>query len=357
MKIDVPSRGAIAMLLLLLGSANSAKADNAPDIFSAIASGATLTISTGNISPDKSLVFLNGSALTVTSYSAASGVIVATLPALAAGTYRLEIKPSINGNAIASADVTIGAAGLQGPAGPAGATGPQGPAGATGATGAVGATGATGSSGPQGPAGLAGANGAQGPVGPAGANGAIGPAGPAGPQGSVGATGPTGAAGADGAVGPQGPAGPATGPSAVEEFTPTGAVTVITNGNSAGVLPVTLPNPGVYLILARMQVHTNAPGSSSFSFHSQLQSSIQSSNANGAVSDSGLSTVTLLNALPGAGDQGASSIPILATVVATSAGNRFFIQASNVTPSGANAQTGITIDNATIKAIQLGSLQ
>jgi hypothetical protein len=116
-----------------------------------------LTINGANFGTAPAVVLQTTPLAVVTS---SSTQIVAILPAgTMPGSYLLEVT---SGTHMASFDVTIGAAGPQGPQGlvgpqgPAGATGPQGPQGLTGAAGpagATGATGATGAIGPQGPKG------------------------------------------------------------------------------------------------------------------------------------------------------------------------------------------------------------
>jgi hypothetical protein len=140
--------------------------------------------------------------------------IVAKLPAgVKAGTYRLYVVRA-PGNASAALDVTICAAGGQGPkgeVGPAGPAGPQGPKGDVGPAGPQGPKGETGAQGPKGDTGdigPAGAKGDVGPQGPQGAKGEIGPIGLTGPKGDKGDPGLTGAQGAQGDVGPMGPIGP-----------------------------------------------------------------------------------------------------------------------------------------------------
>ncbi|MBI4886684.1 MAG: choice-of-anchor D domain-containing protein [Acidobacteria bacterium] len=128
-------------------------------------------------------VALGGQALPVE--SATASAIVALLPALDPGTYRLEVR----GRRPVDFDLlslTLGATGAAGPAGPTGSQGPQGP---------------------QGPQGVAG------PAGPAGPPGATGPAGPPGPEGPAGPQGLQGVAGPTGPEGPAGPTGPAGGSS------------------------------------------------------------------------------------------------------------------------------------------------
>jgi hypothetical protein len=116
-----------------------------------------LTINGANFGTAPAVVLQTTPLAVVTSSSTQIVAILraGTMP----GSYLLEVT---SGTHMASFDVTIGAAGPQGPQGlvgpqgPAGATGPQGPQGLTGAAGpagATGATGATGAIGPQGPKG------------------------------------------------------------------------------------------------------------------------------------------------------------------------------------------------------------
>jgi hypothetical protein len=123
-------------------------------------------------------VTLNGLALTGVQVDATGRQLMASMPSLPNGTYKLQVT---NRNWQAELDVTVGYGHEEaGVAGPPGATGPQGPAG---------------------------------PAGPAGPQGPGGPQGPAGPQGPVGPPGGIGPQGEPGPVGPMGPAGPAgTGP-------------------------------------------------------------------------------------------------------------------------------------------------
>src|ERR1700733_12191624 len=136
-----------------------------------------LTISGSGFPSAPTAIFLGTVALSLASWTSTG--IVANFPAatppssFAAGGYILLIE--FGSQSFAGFDMTLGAAGPQGPQGPAGATGPAGPTGATGSQGPAGPTGATGS---QGPAGPTGATGSQGPAGPTGATGSQGPAGP-----------------------------------------------------------------------------------------------------------------------------------------------------------------------------------
>jgi len=125
-------------------------------------------------------VTLDAKPIGVVSFS--SSTIVANLPEIAPGTYRLVVNAKSGSD---QQDVTLGSIGPAGPAGPAGPIGPMGPIGLIG---------------PQGPAG---------PQGVKGETGAVGPQGPEGQMGPQGQIGPTGAQGPAGVQGPQGPAGPA----------------------------------------------------------------------------------------------------------------------------------------------------
>jgi hypothetical protein len=224
-------------------------------------------------------VTLNGLTLTGVQVDSTGQQLVASMPSLQPGTYKLQV---INKNWLADLDVTItgaepegysgsqGPAGPAGPAGPTGPEGPQGPQGPQGPAGPEGAAGATGPAGPQGPVGPAGAIGAQGlpgpqgPIGPAGATGAQGLAGPqglGGPQGPVGPPGGIGPQGEQGPVGPMGPAGPAgTGP-----FFVAGWVRADAGVRYGGGYTVVRLSPGTYRItipatpLGRFLVTTVSP--------------------------------------------------------------------------------------------------
>ncbi len=114
-----------------------------------------------------------GTAVLVLQSGALKTSIMATLPALAPGTYNLTVTPKkSNGDDddsnLENFQVAIGPIGPQGPMGlqgPIGATGPAGPVGPTGNTGA---TGPTGNTGPQGVQGIKGDTGATGPQGTSG---------------------------------------------------------------------------------------------------------------------------------------------------------------------------------------------
>src|SRR5580658_10292929 len=107
-----------------------------PVVRSAIINSATnqITIAGSSLLPTSGspVVYLDGELLTLLSSS--STKIVASMPALPAGSFRLLVGAGVF-------DVTNGA------------VGPAGPVGATGATGATGPAGPAGPAGPQGPAG------------------------------------------------------------------------------------------------------------------------------------------------------------------------------------------------------------
>jgi hypothetical protein len=113
-----------------------------PVVRSAIINSTTeqITIAGSSLLPASGppAVYLDGEQLTLVSSS--STQIVATMPALPAGSFRLVVGAGVF-------DVTNGAVGPAGAQGPAGATGPAGPQGPTGAAGPAGPIG------PQGPSG------------------------------------------------------------------------------------------------------------------------------------------------------------------------------------------------------------
>lgn len=125
----------------------------------------------------ESAVYLAGIPLGGVAVSSGGTVLTASLPlGMLPGGYRLQIS---NGPATVqngTFDMTIGAAG---PEGPRGDPGPAGPAGADGAPGPAGADGAVGPAGPPGPIGPAG------PAGPAGVSGIVAIAGFGGSIGNV----------------------------------------------------------------------------------------------------------------------------------------------------------------------------
>jgi len=131
--------------MLLLFAASLMAYGQTPVVRSAIINSATkqITVAGSSLLPasGSQVVYLDGEQLTLVSSS--STQIVATMPALPAGSFRLLVGAGVF-------DVTNGAVGPGGAQGPAGATGPAGPQGPTGPTGA---TGPAGPIGPQGPAG------------------------------------------------------------------------------------------------------------------------------------------------------------------------------------------------------------
>jgi hypothetical protein len=133
----------------------------APSIVSAVANFSTnqLTITGSNFGNGAPKVVLDGSALTVVSYNETS--VVATLATgTNPGAYLLTLTTA--GSSKVSFDVTLGAAGPQGPQGPQGLVGPQG---GPGMPGLQGPQGVPGPQGPLGPQGALGPEGAQGPAG------------------------------------------------------------------------------------------------------------------------------------------------------------------------------------------------
>ena len=92
-----------------------------------------LTITGTAFGTAKPTVELDGTALTVTSYSQTQ--IVTNLPA-SSGSFVLSVKA---GSATGTFDLTLGVAGPQGPQGPQGVQGPQGPQGEQGPQGPQGA--------------------------------------------------------------------------------------------------------------------------------------------------------------------------------------------------------------------------
>jgi IPT/TIG domain len=142
----------LLVFVLLAGAVARADSDHQLTVLNASASGKTLTINGANFGPVKPVVRVNGSPLVVVSWSPTH--IVATLPALAPGTYLLTVirgsrrgdRDDDDATRLGTFDLTIGAVGPQGPIGATGATGPQGPQGMAGPQGPQGPTGATGPS-------------------------------------------------------------------------------------------------------------------------------------------------------------------------------------------------------------------
>ena len=208
MKLSCSLRALMCALFVLIASSARADDGRSQTILNASYNPASkvITIAGTKLSSGNKLptVKFNGTAVSVVTYSATTGIVTATLSsAPAAGTYLLSIG-SGDDDSSTTLDLTIGAVGATGATG---AQGPQGPQGMKGDTGATGATGATGSIGAQGLKGDTGATGAQGASGPQGLKGDTGATGATGAQGSQGIQGLTGETGATGSAGPQGAKG------------------------------------------------------------------------------------------------------------------------------------------------------
>ncbi len=108
-----------------------------------------------------------GDFVNVTVGATTDSEIMATLPVVTSGHYRVVVSTGNGQNDSDYIDITLGTVGPQGPAGP------QGPQGETGIQGPVG---------PVGPQGIQGETGPIGPVGPNGPQGIPGPQGPTGPS-------------------------------------------------------------------------------------------------------------------------------------------------------------------------------
>jgi hypothetical protein len=134
-------------------------------------------------------------------------VLTAGLPD---GDYLLRVSHSkhFHNSSTAAYDLTIGAAGPQGPQGDPGSQGPQGKLGDQGPQGKLGDQGPQGKTGPQGEQGPQGEPGERGLPGLRGEPGEPGEPGIQGLQGIQGKWGPEGPQGIQGKVGPQGPPGP-----------------------------------------------------------------------------------------------------------------------------------------------------
>ena len=177
-------------------------------------SAVTPTITAAVISVDGSTLFVEGSgfgrAPTVTlggfflggvSVSLTGTQLVAAMPGLPPGSYRLVVDAGPGSSRSWAFEITLGAQGAPGPEGPPGEPGPpgaegppgpEGPQGDPGTIGPQGEKGDPGAVGPEGPQGLQGAQGLPGAQGDPGAMGLPGPAGPQGAPGETGATGPKG---------------------------------------------------------------------------------------------------------------------------------------------------------------------
>lgn len=184
----------VALLCLCLQAAPAPAAKGGPPVQLKIqsvnvayqSSGAPeyLMITGVNFGAAGGIVALNAIAQEVKTWTP-TGIMVMVAGVTEPGTYLLEVAAAGNQGAVSydAADVTLGAAGSEGPPGaqgPAGTSGPQGPAGPAGPMGATG---------PQGPQGETGPAGPQGATGPEGPQGATGPAGPPGEAGNAGISG------------------------------------------------------------------------------------------------------------------------------------------------------------------------
>jgi collagen triple helix repeat protein len=175
---------------------NSDDDDKTVVLTATVSADQTTLFITGANFGTRPLVMLGSFVLGGVQVSAAGNQIVALMPALDPGTYRLCVMRGSGTDRTAMLDVTVGT------------TGPKGQ------TGAKGETGAKGDTGPEGPIGPKGDTGEKGEIGPQGLRGEIGPQGPEGPQGpqgpsgSIGITGARGVPGLPGAPGPQGLPGP-----------------------------------------------------------------------------------------------------------------------------------------------------
>lgn len=191
-RLSVPALRCLAVALLL-GAAPDA---HAMAVLAAKVVDATVYVSgEGFGTTQPPVVTLAGNALSVNQYSATA--IVATFASIPEpGTYQLSVQSyALNGKpSLVTFDLTVGAAGPQGPPGQSvlaiplsagNAVCPQGGSEFLGASGYTYAcSGADGAIGPQGAAGAAGSQGPAGPQGPVGPTGAIGPEGPQGPPGA-----------------------------------------------------------------------------------------------------------------------------------------------------------------------------
>jgi hypothetical protein len=171
-------RFSLALALLLAASIASATPGTPQPQLSIVKADADfaltqLAVSGVNFGAGVPSVTLGDVALDVLSHDDTS--LVAELPAMSPGTYRLVIARGAAATQVDAFDVTLGTTGPVGPVGPVGPMGPQG------VVGPVGPQGVAGPMGPAGPQGVAG------PMGPVGPQGVAGPQGPAGPQGIPGA--------------------------------------------------------------------------------------------------------------------------------------------------------------------------
>ncbi len=208
----------LALAAVILAAGRDVRAEDKVVITGAVVTGTILRLEGEGFSPRRlrgraPAVLIGGPNGALTPLDVTPGAtdtaVVATLPALTPGSYRVFVavgRPDRRDNDLdgpyGSIDVTIGTAGPTGPIGPMGPQGiigPQGPTGPAGPQGPIGPVGGVGPIGPQGADGPQGAAGEQGPAGAVGPQGSIGPEGPQGPQGAQGPQGPAGS------VGPFGP--------------------------------------------------------------------------------------------------------------------------------------------------------
>src|SRR2546430_13906470 len=160
MKLTLNSRSKVTLLFVALAFA----LPNLPARMQAASSGQVIvnrttidyalnkiTIVGTNFGSSTPSVTLQGAPLSVQSFNAVTGTVVATLPAaLNPGSYLLAVTTSTGGPSTGFFDTTYGSNGGTGPTGATGATGPTGTNGTNGTNGAPGATGATGPTGPTG---------------------------------------------------------------------------------------------------------------------------------------------------------------------------------------------------------------
>lgn len=145
--------GALPILLVMNVTASAQVNNNSvrqPDIYAAAVSADQSTLIVDGVNFGGASASLAGIALGGVQVDPTGRHMIAVMPALQPGSYRLVIA---NGSKWTDFEVAVGASGPAGPAGPMGPTGPQGPAG-IGLPGPQGPTGPTGPTGPQGPAGV-----------------------------------------------------------------------------------------------------------------------------------------------------------------------------------------------------------
>jgi hypothetical protein len=124
----------LAIVLVLMGATIARTQDappttSSPKILAAVASTTEITITGQHFGSARPTVTLDGTVLTLTSYS--NTQVIADLASnQAPGSFLLALKTA--GGLTAYFDTTIGAVGAQGPPGPQGPEGPQGPQGPQG---------------------------------------------------------------------------------------------------------------------------------------------------------------------------------------------------------------------------------